>query len=101
MERPLSETTPIKVGFVIGLLGLLSLSIGGAIWWAAVVSTKLDSVLIQFKSLNEADRASSAQIEMLRERLRQIELVGSPKAVDIEHRLNALEKAVEMKINRP
>lgn len=37
----ISETTPIRIGFVLGFLSVLSVSI----WWAASITAKLDSII--------------------------------------------------------
>jgi hypothetical protein len=96
-DKPLSVDSPVKIGLVVVFLGLTATALGGAIWWAATVSTKLDSVLLQFKALNDADRAVLSQVDTLKERVREIELIGSPKAKALEDRVSALEKALTLR----
>lgn len=40
-EKIISEATPVRIGLVILFLG----AFGSAIWWAASIDSKLDSIL--------------------------------------------------------
>lgn len=67
-ETVIGETTPIKIGLVLLLVGALS----GAIWWAATITAKLDSIISSqittTASLTKLDSSTSASIIELKSR---------------------------------
>lgn len=101
-EKPISESTGLRIGLAVVLIG----AVGSWCWWASSVNTKLDSILDSNRELFKADRAQEiAVIELrkehqsdigkLKERVDKLEFLGSPKAMDLERRLNELEKATK------
>lgn len=101
----LSENTHIRLGFVGAILAIvfsILMAVVGAIWWAATVNAKLDSVLLMYQSLNTADAGHISKIEDVKskmddvkERVRQLELVGSPHTQELEKRVLMLEKGTK------
>lgn len=100
----LSESTPIKLGFLVTLLGTLLGGIGAFIWWAATINAKLETLV----TLRTADSALMATVakdvsELQRWRI-QVDAAGSPTiraAVDrLEKDLEALRVDVRLHMDR-
>jgi hypothetical protein len=85
--RVISQRTPVTLGLIIvgvsALLGMASLLIG-AIWWAATLQQKLDTVIEDYKTLAKDKASEYAKLESFEHRLTVIE--------SLEHRVIALEQ---------
>jgi hypothetical protein len=88
-KDPISENTPIRIGLIIAFLGIF----GGAVWWASSISTKLDAIILSQTALQTADTKQTAEIIALQDRVKSIELVGSPPVLN---RLTIIEKRLDL-----
>lgn len=77
----LSGDSPIKVRFIGWLVLVCASGFTGAIWWAAVMSTKLDTVISNQSIQMAATKAVVEDVSRLKEWRIQIDTIGSPEIV--------------------
>lgn len=102
-EKPplvLSGGSPIQVRFIGWLVIVCASGFGGSIWWAAVMSTKLDLVITNQSTQMAATKAVVEDVSRLKEWRITIDTIGSPatvKRLDGHDRdINDLQKQFEM-----
>lgn len=93
-EKPvvLSGTSPIQVRFIGWLVIVCASGFGGSIWWAAVMSTKLDLVISNQATQMAATKAVVEDVSRLKEWRISVDTVGSPTIV---RRVDSLDKRVD------
>lgn len=83
-EASIGESTPIKLGLIIVILGItigtLS-SVGASIWWASNTSAKLDNI-------NQVLQNVPGQIHQLQEDMRVIQSSGSPGLQSLKNQVS-------------
>ena len=57
----------VPVQIIWGLVGYVMLSTGGFIWWAAVITTKLDFGLAKLKDLSNSNSLYALKTDIARE----------------------------------
>ena len=90
--------THVRLGLVVSIIVMtitLVASSATAIWWAATVSTKLDSILGLYNTLNTASLQINQEINQLSKRIDRIELVGSPNLQSISTQVDKFTKEME------
>lgn len=94
----LGEGTPVKLGLIITILGLVGCLLFGAIWWASRTSTQLEHILIMMGTLQGNDTGQQKDINELQSQLKVLLASGSPqvqvlsgKLTDISDRLRLIE----------
>lgn len=94
-EKLFSENTGVRLSLVIAIctliLGLCG-SMGGAIWWASGMSTKMNLILARIEILATADNQAATYIVEIKSRVQKLEDVGSTPLRDIEKRVSDLER---------
>lgn len=79
-------------------MALLSLCAGGFcawIWWAATISTKLDSIMTQQSALVAASTVMRSDLEDLKAWRKLIDAAGSPRLQSIEKEIEALRRDLD------
>lgn len=98
--RAIGDTTPVKLGFVIALLGLCAAGFGAWIWWAATISSKMDTLINQQSSMMATANGHGASIAELQAWRKLVDTVGTPammtKTADIEKKLEELSRQFEL-----
>ena len=96
----LGESTPVKLGFIIGLLGLCAGGFGFWIWWAATISAKIDTMIAQQAAFARATDTHQIAIVDLQAWRKLIDTVGTPsmmiKTAEIQKQLDELQRAFEL-----
>lgn len=100
MENEIKMITK-QTGIQVGLFISCVVGVGSAIWWAAIMTSKMDMVLTQFESMRTSDIAQSHLIDQIKTRVDHLELLGSGKAQEAERRAADLEKRFEAHIAKP
>ena len=93
-QHAISGDTHVKLGVVLSvILGCITVAVSAAtaIWWAATVSSKLDSMLVLYHSLSASGLQIHQDVDAIARRVEKLELVGSPKVGECMNRLNSLE----------
>lgn len=88
----LLENTQVKIGAVVAAFIMVLGMTSSGIWWAATVNSKLDAMISLYHGLNSADAQHVSALNDLCRRVDKLELVGSPRATELEKRVSALEK---------
>lgn len=84
----LGENTPIKIGFVILIVGLL----GSAIWWASDVTSTLRAIMIANSEIARNDVDQSKEISDIKTRLSLIENGGTIFLQNMNNKMIEFEK---------
>lgn len=76
-QKPISQATPVQIGFVIGLLGVIV----AVVWGAATMNAKLDVVLAKIGTVEANNTSLRSDVAALQVWRAEIDRSGS-KAVD-------------------
>lgn len=75
-ERPISEDTPIKLRFVVLIVGAVISLLGAAfsaVWWASAVSTKLNTIVTQQAAMVIQESAIANSQTLMAQRISDLE----------------------------
>lgn len=96
----ISDSTPVRLGLIICLLGICAAGFGGWIWWAATISAKMDVLLTQQGAMVQTSNGHSKDIEELKSWRKMIDSVGTPammaKTDDLEKKVQELSRQFEL-----
>jgi hypothetical protein len=96
----LSGTSPIQVKFIGWLVVVCAGGFGGWIWWAATMSSKLDTVISNQAAASAATRAVEGDVARLKEWRVQVDTVGSPQMVkrvdQLSQEMEAIRREFDM-----
>lgn len=99
-SKVLSGASPIQVKFIGWLVIVCASGFGGSIWWAAVMSTKLDLVISNQATQMAATKAVVEDVSRLKEWRIQVDTSGSlptTKRLDQHDRdISELQKQFEL-----
>lgn len=96
VEKALGTDSPVKVGFILALLSLCAGGFSVWIWWAATISTKLDTVITQQAAMNALTSKMASDVEELKSWRRLIDASGSKQAQDITKEIEFLRRDLEL-----
>lgn len=98
----LGDSTPVRLGFIIGLVVVLAGGFGGCIWWAATLSSKTDTIIAQLTMLNDKSNGHGAAISDLQAWRKLVDTVGTAammnKTSDLEKKMDDLARKLELHI---
>ena len=95
-RTPISESTPIRLGLMLGLAALVVGLIVSSTWWAATISTKLDSIISAQSAQSLLMSAAQADISDLKAWRKVIDAAGStPTVVKIDALSVKVEKLAQ------
>lgn len=77
----LSGSSPIQVRFIGWLVLVIAGGFSGSIWWAATMSTKMDTMILNQAAQMTATKAVTEDVSRIKEWRVQIDTVGSPEMV--------------------
>lgn len=77
-EAILSENSNVKLGLVVAALGLVAAFAFGAVWWAAALQTKVDSLLTMTAANAVTNEAVQERIVKLEMRILVLEQKAKP-----------------------
>ena len=96
----LGDTTPVKLGFIVGLLALCAAGFGGWIWWAATISSKMDTLLMQEAVIIKTTDDYGKRISDVEAWRKLVDTVGTPAMVtrvaEVEKKHDALLNEFEL-----
>lgn len=95
--KMITKQTGIQMGVFISAVAMIS----GSIWWAAIMTAKMDMVLSQLSSMQSSAVAQDKMVDQLKSRVEHIELLGSGRAQEADRRITDLEKRFEAHIVKP
>jgi hypothetical protein len=84
----LSDQTPIKIGSVGAGLAMLI----ACVWWASGVSSRLATIEVYMSH----EVTKTATVTDIVNRVKQLEMFGTPKAILVEEKLNKLREDFEL-----
>lgn len=94
--KTLSENTPVRLGMIFVMIGLMGGGFAFWIWWAATVSTKLDNIIMQQSVASNQQTKLAADVADLQAWRKLIDTTGSPQAAEIRRELDQLRKEFEL-----
>lgn len=98
----ITGTSKIQIRFIAWMLGTCAVGFGTWIWWAATISSKIDTLLTGQAAQSLAVKGLSDDVSRLKEWRTQVDAVGSPVMVrrvdDLSKAVNDLQKAFEMHV---
>lgn len=94
----LSEATPVKLGLLVLIVGLVGGGLAGSIWWASKTSSQLENIQALLMHLQVNDTNQQKDIVDLQAQVKVLNASGSPqlqilsgKVVDLSERLRMIE----------
>lgn len=89
MHQAISESTKVRLGLLIAILGLVLGGIVSGVWWAATITAKVNVILDFNNTTKEVVKEHTQQIGALEKATQKLEL----KVSVLESRASALEAA--------
>lgn len=98
--RVISDSTPIRLGFIVALLGVCIGGFGAGIWWAATLSAKTDTIITQLTTLSRAADGHASAIADLQAWRKLVDTVGTPammtKTAELSKEIEELQRQFEL-----
>lgn len=98
--RIIGDNTPVRLGLIIALLALCAGGFGLWIWWAATISSKMDTLIGQQTSMIATSNGHGTAIAELQAWRKLVDTVGTPammaKTSDLDKKVEELSRQLEL-----
>lgn len=95
-ERILGTESGVKIGLVLTLLGICAGGFAVWIWWAATISTKIDTMILQQTAMATVQTKLGADVDELKAWRKLVDTVGSGPVGGVRDDLRQLQKEFEL-----
>ena len=90
-EVELSERSNVQIGLVIGIVAFVC----GAVWWAATIQAKLDTMVTLFQEFQKSNTHLITSYQEIANRVTIIDKTGTEALRELQEEIDRLSKAVE------
>jgi flagellar motor component MotA len=97
-DSSINEHTTVQIGLMLGIGILVTGFIISSVWWAAVISTKLDTIITCQTAQAATLNSVQSDVSDLKAWRKVIDNSGSPQVSAMMSKINELQKELEVHI---